>query len=606
MLYTSCTQEGMYILGIHDHHNATAVLLKDGKIIAAASEERFTRVKNQEGFPIKSLEYLLTYANIKGKDIDLMVLAGTSLFPYLGESLKSRLGSSINSSTKFGSWGVRKKIFYYLHSLLLFLEYKLTHSETWQQFYKNTPFFLIERYFGRLINENISQLAGVPLSKIIRVDHHSAHACAALYSSPFARKKSNTLIFTCDGCGDGLSATVSTYQRQKIHQIVKIPVMNSLGMFYSYITMHLGMKPLEHEYKVMGLAPYSTGEGKNLVYKILAPLIAVDEKELNIKTKINSELFGIYFQNHLPHLRFDFIAAAAQQVTEEVLTTWIQSTIQKYKIGTIACGGGVFMNVKANQKIAELPEVNEVFFMPSGGDESIAMGAAYWGFRKLTNKIPFPIKDLYLGPSFSKKEIKDAIKNNNLKEKYKVRRYTNIEKKIAKLLAKEEVVARFAGRMEWGARALGNRSILADASKIEVKDQINKMIKNRDFWMPFAPVILGEELKGYVINPKNIEAPFMIITFDSTKEGQKDLKAAMHPYDKTLRPQVIDKETNEGYYKILIEFKKITRKKGLLNTSFNIHGEPIVCSPEDAISTFERSGLKYLAIEDYLIEKRLP
>lgn len=590
----------MYILGIHDRHNATACLLKDGKIIAAVSEERFTRIKNQSGFPFLAVKYCLEFAKIKGKDIDLLVFSNNSPLSFLSTIFIARVSKKASVSNRIK---LLSPSYYHLHTFLLYFEYLLLQTRIFKPL-RNSSFY--RSTISRLQNKGhqiIYRKTGIHPSKYTEIDHHLAHAYATIYSSSFPKHKKESLIFTCDGCGDGLSATVNLYKEGRIIRVAKANAVNSLGAFYAFITSFLGMKPLEHEYKVMGLAPYSPDFGKNLAYPILKPLVSLDKKRLAFKTKFSSELFGNYFQKKLKQIRFDFVAAAAQQITEDLLAEWVQESVRKFNISNIACGGGVFMNVKANQKVAELPEVKEVFFMPSGGDESNAVGAAYWGFTKLSSSIPSSLTNLYLGPQYSRADIQKAFQKRETKTKYKVESFSQIEKKIAKLLAAGEIVARVNERMEWGARALGNRSILADASKPGVIEILNKMIKSRDFWMPFAPIFLREFESEYILNPKKIEAPFMIITFDSKPKAQEDLRAAMHPYDKTLRPQIVDKKANLSYFKLLTEFRKLTGKSGILNTSFNIHGDPIVCSPEDALLTFENTGLKYLAMGNFLVSK---
>lgn len=592
----------MYILGIHDAHCATAALLKDGRLITCASEERFTRFKNQAGFPFRAVKYCFKAAKITGKDIDLLVFAGTSLPPFLATA-SAGTGKEVLSLGFLKFLKIGKTLYFCFRSLLLFLEYKIPHFPSLEVWMTKMVFGFFQRSLEKKIETLIWKKTGVHPKKFVRIDHHLAHACAALYSSPFALKNKKALVFTCDGGGDGLSATISRYDGAKLTSLVKNSVCRSLGTFYSHITMFLGMKVLEHEYKVMGLAPYAPVSGKNLAYEIVRPLITLDKETLTFKTRVNSELFGFYLEEKAKRIRFDYLAGAAQQITEETLTAWVDQTIKKYNINAIACGGGVFMNVKANQKIVALPAVKEAFFMPSAGDESNALGAAYWGYRHLSGKIPLPLKDLYLGPIYSLTQIEKALQTGRARKKFQIRFYQNIEKKIAQLLAKGKIVARFAGRMEWGARALGNRSILADASRLELKEVLNKMIKSRDFWMPFAPVILKEYQDEYLVNPKKIAAPYMILAFASTPKAEKDLIAAIHPYDKTLRPQIIEQVTNPAYYRILKEFQLLTGRSGLLNTSLNLHGEPIVCSPKDALSIFSCSGLKYLALENYLVSK---
>jgi carbamoyltransferase len=441
----------MYILGIHDRHNATASLLKDGQIIAAASEERFTRLKNQSGFPFLAVKYCLESAMIKGKDVNLTVFANNSPFSLAASIISARV---LQNKAPSQNVKLAKALYYHLHSLILSAEYRLLQTKPASIIRNNPAYKFLFRFFEKKGYQAIGQITGLNIRKMREIDHHLAHACSAIYASPFPALKKKTLIFTCDGSGDGLSATISLYTNGKIKNLSLTPAINSLGNFYAYITAFLGMKPLEHEYKVMGLAPYSPDFGKNLAYQILKPLIWLDKKTLTFRTKFSSELFGLYFQKTLPQIRFDFVASASQQITEELLTAWVKEAIKKYRIRSIACSGGVFMNVKVNQKIAELPEVKDSFFMPSGGDESNALGAAYWGYRYVAKKIPRPLTNLYLGPSYSQTEIKNAFKQNKIHGRIKIN--LDIEKTIASLLAKGEIVARLNGRMEWGARALVN------------------------------------------------------------------------------------------------------------------------------------------------------
>ena len=266
------------------------------------------------------------------------------------------------------------------------------------------------------------------------------------------------------------------------------------------------------------------------------------------------------------------------------------------------------MNVKVNKKVGELAQVKRAFFMPSAGDESTPIGACYLGYiraceeQKLTPSIK-PLKNLYLGPSFTDDEIERFLKKGKYFDKYNIEYKKDIEKDIAMLLYDNKVVARMAGRMEWGARSLGNRAILANPQNDKVIMVINEQLKDRDFWMPFAPTILAERMSDYCIDPKNIEAPYMATSFDSTSRAQQELKADLHPYDFTLRPQVLYADWNREYYKDKKEFEKLTGIGGLLNTSFNLHGRPIVLGPKEAMHAFENSGLEYMALEHFLISK---
>ncbi|MFQ5692759.1 MAG: carbamoyltransferase C-terminal domain-containing protein, partial [Nitrospinota bacterium] len=254
----------------------------------------------------------------------------------------------------------------------------------------------------------------------------------------------------------------------------------------------------------------------------------------------------------------------------------------------------------------------ELFVMPSCGDESNAIGAAY---QVLYGDRPggpggdrgdgfVPLENLYLGPESSPREIEEAMRQAGVSDRHEVRRPADVEAEAAALLVKDGVVARMAGRMEFGARALGNRSILADPRDYRVVARINKMIKSRDFWMPFAPTILAERSAKYLKNPKGLESPFMMLAFDTTPEGREALPAATHPYDFTARAQLLRERDNPAYHRLIRRFEERTGVGAVLNTSFNLHGDPIVCSPAEALETFERSGLPHLILGEFLIHKR--
>ena len=297
---------------------------------------------------------------------------------------------------------------------------------------------------------------------------------------------------------------------------------------------------------------------------------------------------------------------------EEKVIEWVKAWINKSGVDELAVAGGVFMNVKLNQKILELTEVNSLFVVPSGADESTAVGAAAFGYLKLCEQRGItpkfrPSDNLYLGNSYSQNQVEEFLKEGKYFDKFNIENLPDddaIEKRVAALLAKDNVVARFKGRTEFGARALGNRSILASPKSRETVKQINEMIKNRDFWMPFAASVLSEDQDRYLLNPKKMTAPFMGITFDTTALAHEHLSAAMHPYDQTCRPQIVTKDANPSYHALISEFKNLTGIGAVLNTSFNLHGQPNVESPKDAIETLSNSGLQYLALENFLISKK--
>jgi len=590
----------MYILGLNIGHNGTAALLKDGKIIGCISEERFSRIKNHSGFPIVAINYLLKENKITLKDVDYITLDKHYLDHPLEKDhlMAKRMRENYVNQKKF------KKIisfiaYKYPNLIKFYRDIKKSIKPFYNKNHKNHNFFnSVERILKGYGME-------MDKKKFLFLDHHLSHALATCFN---LNKKEKTLIFTLDGEGSGVCATINVWDGNKISVISRSKKDASLGYLYGIITMCLGMKPLEHEFKVMGLAPYAKRDKVEELYnKKFKNLIWVNDN-LEFESRFDMIYSDKFYIHELKFERFDNIAGAVQKLTEDLTQEWIRKAIKKTDIHNVALSGGVFMNVKANQKIYEMPEVKNLFVMPSCGDEVNAIGACFYGYKKYCeeNNLKFdpkPIKDLYLGPEYNDEYIKNLIKSKNLSTKYKIKKIKKINKEVAKLLARGEIVARCSGRSEWGARALGNRSILANAKNTDTIRILNETIKDRDFWMPFTPSILDKYEKEYVINPKNMFAPYMCITFNSTEKAKKDIPAALHPYDFTLRPQIVTKDYNPDYYEIIEEFSKLTGIGGILNTSFNLHGEPNVLTPEDALHTVENSDLKYLAMGNYLFEK---
>jgi len=574
----------MYILGINAGHNATACLLKDGKIIGCVSEERFSRIKNHSGFPTKSVEFLLSNEGITSNKIDQVVLDNNFKKNPYSDTKFLEAYTKKSKKDKFLSW--------------LGYRYPGIFNEYLK---KKTPLIKNRKYknsFG--VRKKISDLLKISIDKIMIVDHHVLHALSCCFNLP---KDKKTLIFTLDGEGDGLCATINIFDGKKLKTISRTDKSASLGYLYSIATIYLGMKPLQHEFKVMGLAPYAKENNINKIYSKFDKLFVVDDN-LAFKSKFNMPFADHFLKKEMRYVRFDILSGAIQKLVEEKTKEWVRKVIKKTGIRDIALAGGVFMNVKANQKISEMDEVNSLYIMPSCGDESNAIGACFWGYNSSSKGLIFPIEHLYLGPEYGNEYIENLIKKETLNEKYNIKFYKDINREIAELLAKGYIVARCSGKSEWGARALGNKSILASPKDSDTVRVLNETIKDRDFWMPFTPSILDSSEKDYIYNPKKIKANFMIITFESTKKAQKDLPAAMHPYDFTLRPQIVKKEHNSDYHEIISQFKKITGIGGVLNTSFNLHGEPNVLTPEDALRTVENSDLKFLVMENFLFEKK--
>jgi carbamoyltransferase len=587
----------MRILGINYSHNATVAVLENNKIVFCVSEERLNRLKNSFGFPSKTVK--LAFEKFGNFDFIVLNSRRASSFKELEkfnfkpiryiDYIPKIISLDIKTFLRFVLWKLNKnlygKIFEFRHKMNLFLNNKKSDFEKIYLFFKKE--YNIDR------------------DKIILLDHHTAHAFSPAFNFELNKK---FLVFTSDGEGDGISSTVSIIKNGEIEMLYKSSVYNSIGGLWFNLTAFMGLKPLEDEYKIMGLAPYSKIDKALKVAEKFKKSISLNKNGEFENVGVPAGSFPFFILDNFFMERFDNLAGGIQLFTEEIICNWIKYWINKTGIHDIALSGGLFMNVKLNQRISELKEVENIFIMPSAGDESAAIGCCFYGYKKYCeeNNLPFnpqPFTHLYLGLEYSNEDIKKTIKDLKLESKYKVKFYEDIEKEVAELLAQNEIVARFSGAMEFGARALGNRSILSNPSNYDNVRIINEMIKQRDFWMPFACSILEEDQHEYIENPKNIYAPYMIITFNTTEKGRKELKAGIHPYDFTIRPQIVRKEWNPKYHYLISEFKKLTGIGGVLNTSFNLHGEPLVCSPEDAVSTFERSGLKYLALGNYLISK---
>jgi carbamoyltransferase len=381
----------------------------------------------------------------------------------------------------------------------------------------------------------------------------------------------------------------------------------SLGNIYAMITFLMGMVPLEHEYKLMGLAPYADPKGAERVSEMLSALIRFDPRAPLGWEKVEScpETYCSYrfFRDLLERQRFDWVAGGLQRFTENIVVRWVRNCIRETGVRKVALSGGLFMNVKANKLIMELPEVEDLFVYPSCGDESNSMGAAYWVFAQHgQHESMRPLRDVYFGRQFTDDEIEEALRTHKFQGKVQFERVPDIAASVAHLLAGGEVVARHAGREEFGARALGNRSVLANASRAGVIRIINEAIKSRDFWMPFATSVMAERESDYIINPKRVRAPYMILSFDTT-DRRSEIMAGIHPYDYTVRPQVVDECWNPGYHRVISEFSALTGIGAVLNTSLNLHGFPITSSPADSLDVLDRSGLQNLALENWLVRK---
>lgn len=594
----------MIILGINENHNATAAIIKDGRVIYAASEERITRLKNDIGYPYQTIERALSETGLVGSDIDYVVYTSASPLNPVDFKIKRITTFKIsdyiwemhehwkpllieNKPSSFWDTIMREPRFQNLKNQYYdfgFLD--TTPKEQWS-----------EAFNKERIRVTTEQL-GIAPEKIIFQNHHRCHASFAYYASAIDKTRPAAVV-TADGWGDGENATIWLAKNGTLEKIHGTAMCN-LARMYRYITLLLGMKPFEHEYKVMGLAPYAKDYIMEPAYKVFKDTLVVDGIDFKWHNKPSDLYF--YFRDKLEGMRFDGIAAGLQKWTDELAVEWMTNILEHLDVDSLAYSGGLSMNVKTNQAIAGIPRLKHFFVPPSGGDESTAIGAAYSVFAE-HNSATEPLSHGYLGFGLPDDEIRALIEKYQIKNGYTIIENVSTDA-VVNLLVDNKVIARCVGKMEFGARALGNRSIICNPASYDNVRLINEKIKFRDFWMPFTPSILDYRADDYLVNPKHIHSPYMTIAFDTTPLAREHLAAAIHPADFTARPQIVEKAANPEYYELIQTFEKKTGIGALLNTSLNLHGEPIVRNAEDAWHTFTTSGLDALLLSKTLIIKK--
>ncbi len=558
----------MIVLGIHDGHDSGAALLRDGKELLVSVEERRRNSKNYSGVPTLSIDALLKHAGITGKEIDLIALSG-----------RLRTVAPVREHRK-------------IYSVLGIL-YSLARSQSATSLAQ----WLLPKFKRRTQLMNHLASMGLADKPIVAYDHHLTHAATAFYHRPWTE---DTLVLTLDGAGDGLCATVSVGHGDELRQIARTTKFHSpAAWLYTGITIQQGMRPFEHEYKVMGMAPYGQAE---YVAPILRQMFSVDNLEFRNHTGCAMEAAVRHLHRKLYRQRFDNIAAACQTVFEELVVTWVKNCIAATGLKKICCAGGAFLNVKCNKLIREIPGVEAFYAYPASDDGGTPIGAAILGYQELCRRRGAAFsyaapRTMYLGLDFTEAEMEQAIRASGLPYE----RMTEPAKQIGKLLAETKIVARFDGREEVGPRSLGNRTIMADPRDLRNIRKLNFAIKYRDFWMPFAASILEEDASKYIRNLAGWPY-YMIEAFDTTPLAEQSIIAGMHPMDRTVRPQLVN-DTNPSYRDIIREFRNLTGVGGILNTSFNLHGFPIVGTPEVALDTLVRSDLDALALGPFLVTK---
>jgi carbamoyltransferase len=561
----------MKILGINYLSESSVALIVNGKVKYAISQERLNRIKNWYGNPLKAVEFVLKETNNKIKDINIFSTHGSSAldknlpaFQNFLEKINEIKSSKLKKNIKKKQIINLKKRF--LHEKKVKLR-TLRVLKNLKKKYKNLEIF----------------------------DHHDSHAASAYFYSGWE----SCHVLTIDGWGDHVSSKFYKANKGNLKNLSTSSSINSLGYFYGSITKLLGFKPHRHEGKILGLAAYGNYKKP---YKYISKMISYDKKNKTFKGNYERGLYIANFENqNISFLKKKFkpedIAAATQKRIEEVIVDFIKDNIKRKT--NLALAGGVFSNVKINQKISELKSVKQIFVYPNMGDGGLAVGAAILSHNKYNKFIPRNTDTMYLGPKYSNSQILKEINKKRLKY-FEAKKP---EKFLAKKLNEGFVVACFQGRMEFGPRSLGNRSILVRTGDKSVNDWLNKKLKRTEF-MPFAPITLdvcAHKMYKQLSN-KKLATKFMTTTVNCTKDNIKISPATVH-IDKTARPQIITKKDNLKIYKILMEYYKISKNPNLINTSFNVHEEPIVCNPEDAMRAFIESKLDYLYIGDYIIYK---
>ena len=591
------------ILGISAfYHDSAATILVDGKIIAAAQEERFTRKKHDPSYPFNAIEFVLKFANLNLSEVDQIVFFEK---PFL------KFERLLETYVAFAPRGFKS----FCMAMPLWLKDKL--------FQKKLIFDKLKTHDANFNDEN----------KIFFSDHHLSHAASAFFPSPFEE----SIILTADGVGEWATTTVAVGKKNSLEIKKEIHFPHSLGLLYSAFTYYTGFKVNSGEYKLMGLAPYGKPIYEDTIVNNLIDIKSdgsfhLDQKYFNYATGLTmtSEKFHNLFgqkprdskKEQLTQFHMD-IAASIQKVTEDIMIKLAKSLKQEFNISNLCLAGGVALNCVANGKILKEKIFNKIWVQPAAGDAGGSLGAALalWYIEQNNPRKVNPKDDMrgsYLGPEYSQKEIEKELFKNGAR--FDVLEENELINKTASDLSKGEAIGWFQGRMEFGPRALGARSILGDPRSSEMQKNLNLKVKYRESFRPFAPAILREDLSEWF--EMNEDSPYMLMvanisnskTIKMTDDQKKlfgieklnikrsEIPAVTH-VDYSARIQTVHKETNERYFKLIKKFKEKTNCPVIVNTSFNVRGEPIVNTPTDAFNCFMGTGLDKLVIGNcYLIK----
>jgi len=586
----------LYILGLSFYyHDSAACLIRDGEIIAAAQEERFTRIKHDHSFPKNAIDFCLTYARISSTEVEYVVFYEKPFLKF------ERILETYLSYTPLG-------IKSFLKAMPLWIKKKL--------------------WLKDMIRENLG-FSG----QLIFTEHHESHAASAFFPSPFQE----AAFITMDGVGEWVTTSFGTGKNNRIQILADIHFPHSLGLLYSAFTYYTGFRVNSGEYKVMGLAPYGEPKYKDLIYQHLIDVRDDGSFRMNMEyfdycagltmtnRKFNALIGGPPRrpESKLTQKHMD-LARSVQEVAEEIFIKIAIHLKHETGLDNLCLAGGVALNCVANGKLLRTKLFKDIWIQPAAGDAGGAVGAALFAwYQYLGNQRQAEcldsMKGSFLGPEYSNRQIESFLESNH----YPFIKLSDQELvcKIAELIASENVIGWFQGRMEFGPRALGARSIIGDARSAKMQKTMNLKIKYRESFRPFAPSVLSENISDYFDLDR--QSPYMLLVADITKEHQVKMDAEQKNYfgleklnvvrsdipavshvDYSARIQSVHRQTNSRYHQLLSEFHKQNDCPVIVNTSFNVRGEPIVCSPEDAYLCFMRTEMDYLVLGNYLLDKR--
>ncbi|MDD5775881.1 MAG: carbamoyltransferase C-terminal domain-containing protein [Candidatus Omnitrophica bacterium] len=569
----------MKILGIaapfgHDH---SAALLIDGKIVAAVEEERFTRRKHADGqMPVQSIRYCLKASGLKPQDIDYVA------YPWSFKALRD------------------KRLEYLWRTIWS------KPSRAYKKFTKNKGELADQTFFTSSALKECG--FDTDNTRFEWVEHHIAHAASAFYFSGMPE----AAVLSIDAGGEIVSTLMGHADRDGIFKLKQIIAPDSLGDFYATMTDYLGFDRGDGEYKVMGMAPFGDTSRCSIDHIIRwddhQKSFHCNDEYVWVNRSMRSRVDKVYSRKMVrefgPEREGDgltepyiHIAAATQKALENISVRLIEAYLKSelLKHGNLCFAGGCALNVAMNRILLEQPYIKNLWVQPASGDSGGSLGAAAYVAAMLGDKIE-PMKHVYWGPEYSNKDIEAAVNGSG----YRVSRETDICMKAAQLLHEGKIFGWFQGRMEWGPRALGNRSIIGNPTIRGTADKINAIIKFRETWRPFCPSILKEHARE--ILGSDHPAPFMTIAFKADPAWKDRIPEVIH-VDGTCRPQVVDKETNPKFHSLISNYHRMSGMPVVINTSLNRRGEPMICSPQDALVMFKESGLEYLIMGDYLVKK---